>query len=188
MAESDIPVAEDECFDITPEEIKSQTQSGQIFRIDYKFKVEFCLKNASGDKGYGIEVTFLPTSDDLLLYWPIPFQINIEIESQDQNTDDIIKIIPDDLSSPPADWSAYIGNEQTTEGNDKRKVGWDLVIKESRLTSSDFMSNGRITFLTRIFTEANGKSTFRQAENEMKGLLPEQFAYNPISYGEYALR
>ena len=147
MDEDDIPTSQGSCHEITTLQIQSE----------YILRVKFCLISSTGDKNYGIKMRLLPTDKDLFLYWPMPFKINIEINSQNDNGDDIVKVIPDDLTSPSDEWSAYIGNEQGTIDHDSREVGWNSMITESILKSETFMNNGKITFSLRIFREAQGR-------------------------------
>ena len=149
MDEDDIPTSKDSCHEITTMQIQSE----------YILMVKLCLTSSAGDKHYGIKMRLLPTDKDLFLYWPIPFKFNIEINSQNSNTDDIVKVIPDDLTSSSDDWSAYIGNEQGSIDHDSREVGWNSVITENRLKSETFMNNGKVTFSLRIFREAPGRRT-----------------------------
>ena len=147
MNERDIPTSHGSCHHITTTQIRSE----------YKFEVKFCLNTPSGSKEYGIYVTFVPVSTDLLLYWPMPFKIAVEIAAVDRDTDSVVKSIPDDLTSPPDDWSAYIGNEQGTLEDRNRRVGWFSIITGSRLKSTAFMRNRKITFIIHIYTEAPGE-------------------------------
>ena len=147
MDEDDIPTSHGRCHEITTMQIRSE----------YRLMVNFCLTSSRGDKNYGIKMRLLPTNKDLLLYWPMPFKVNIEINSQNSDSDDIVKSIPDDLASPSDDWSAYVGNEQGTIDHGSREVGWISMITESRLKSETFMNDRKVTFSLRVFRETQGR-------------------------------